>query len=281
MRLWAGVGLGAAAALGTAMAVRWLRPKSTPWEPTEDEGVLEVRGESGSAESAEREALVEPEASTQPWSRADGRALIERLGRQGNMTPAQIQFLVFVASKESRLRPNVGRGDPALRPPGLHRFLVDLDEADAARRAYARNARVFADCGHDPEAYSFGSAGLFGFLPTYPLYHFRRTPLRCAHPYEVFDPPFSMAAAYSFARGLSRHPAFDGTVVELRAGWGALARMKNPESYAHKIPEWRAQLRELGIEESWLFEAAPTWPKRDLMALYHAMGGRLARAEVA
>lgn len=282
MRLWAGIGLGAAAVVGTAMAVRWLRPEPTspPWEPTEDEGVLEVRGESVSAESSAVES-EETEFSAQPWSRAQGRALIERLGRQGGMTAEQVQFLVFVASKESRFRPNVGRGDPALRPPGLHTFLVDLDEADAARRAYARNARVFADCGHDPAAYSFGSAGLFGFLPTYPLYHFRRTPLRCAHPYEVFDPAFSMAAAYSFARGLSGHPAFDGTVVELRAGWGALARMKNPESYAHKLPEWQAQLRDLGIEESWLFEAAPTWPKRDLMALYHAMGGRLARAEVA
>lgn len=272
MRLWAGIGLGAAAVVGTAAAVRWLRPKSPPWEPTEDEGVLEVR--------EEPVVEVDADARAEPWSRTEGRSLIERLGRQGGMTPEQVQFLVFVASKESGFRPNVGRGDPALRPPGLDTFVVDLDEADAARRAYARNARVFADCGHDPEAYCFGSAGLFGFLPTYPLYHFRRTPLRCAHPYEVFDAAFSMAAAYSFARGLSGHPAFDGTVVELRAGWGALARMKNPESYAHKLSEWQAQLRELGIEASWLFEAAPTWPRRDLMALYHAMGGRLARAKV-
>lgn len=244
------------------MALRWLRPKA-PWEPTEDDGVLEVRGGPGFLDSED--------PNTQ------GRTLVEQLGRQGGMTPEQVQFLVFVASKESHFRPNVGRGDPALRPPGLHRFLVDLKEASAARRAYDRNAEVFSDCGHDPAAYSFGSGGLFAFLPVYPLYHFRKTPLRCAHPYEVFDAPFAMAAAYSFARSLSRHPAFDGTVAELRAGWGALARMKEPEFYADKLPEWQEQLRGLELDESWLHARAPAWPKRDLMQLYRSMGGRLAR----
>ena len=268
MRLWASVGLGAAAGAGAAVVLRWIR-SSTPWVPTEDDGVLEARGE------------TPWHGETEPPPSPEGRALLEQLGHRGGMTPAQVQFLVFVASKESRFWPNVGRGDPALRPPGLRTFWADPGEANAARKAYLRNARVFADCGHDPAAYSFGSGGLFGFLPTYPLYHFRQTPLRCAHPYEVFDPPFAMAAAYSFARGLSRHPEFDGTVVELRAGWGALAWMKDPQSYADKLPGWRAQLRELGIDEAWLFEAAPTWPKRDLLGLYHAMGGRLARAAVA
>ena len=262
MRLWASVGLGAAAGAGAALALRWLQPKGL-WTPTEDDGVLEERGESP------------PEADTP--SSAEGRALIERLGRQGGMTPEQVQFLVFVAAKESRFWPNVGRGDPKLRPPGLRTFWADLHEADAARKAYTRNAGLFADCGHPAEAYSFGSGGLFGFLPVYPLYHFRQTPLRCAHPYAVFDPPFSMAAAYSFARGLSRHPAFDGTVVELRAGWGSLARMQDPQSYAAKRPPWSVQLRELGIDAAWLDAPAPHWPKRDLMDLYHSMGGQLAR----
>lgn len=249
--------------------LRWLR-SGAPWEPTEDDGVLEERVEP---------SVVELDGGTPP--RPQGRALIERLGRQGDMTPAQIQFLVFVAYKESRFAPNVGRGDPQLRPPGLRTFWVDLDEAKAARRAYMRNARLFADCGHDPAAYSFGSGGLFAFLPTYPLFHFRRTPLRCVHPYEVFDPPFAMAAAYSFAGGLSRYPAFDGRVASLRAGWGSLARMKDPQSYAHILPDWESQLRELDIDASWLFARAPSWPKRDLMGLYHAMGGRLAREQVA
>ena len=86
-----------------------------------------------------------------------------------------------------------------------------------------------------------------------------------------------MAAAYSFARGLSQHPAFDGTVAELRAGWGALARLQDPQSYAHKRPVWSAQLRELGFDAWWLDARAPQWPKRDLMDLYRSMGGHLAR----
>lgn len=268
MKLWMTVGVGAAVGLGVSVLARRLQRPALRWEPSEDDGVLEVE--------RTRTVIEHPTTADVSGPSPQGRSLIEQLGRRGGMTDAQVQFLVFVAAKESRFRPNVGRGDPALEPPGLHNFLVDLHEAGAARRAYERNAEMFSDCGHPPSAYSFGSGGLFAFLPTYPLFHLRKTPLRCAHPYEVFDPVFSMTAAYSFARGLSRHPFFDGTVVELRAGWGALANMKDPSAYAGKIPGWRGQLEELGIEEQWLFEPAPQWPKRDLMALYRDMGGRLA-----
>lgn len=262
MRLWAALGLGATAGAGLAVALR-MRSRGR-WEPTADDGVLEER--------SDPPAVVEVDRPS-----AEGRALIEDMGRRAGMSDAQVQFLVFVASKESRFRPNVGRGDPNLEPPGLHTFLVDAREANAARRAFERNAKHFADCGHDPAAYSFGSGGLFAFLPTYPLYHLRKTPLRCAHPYEVFDAAFSMTAAYSFARGLSRNRYFDGSVAELRAGWGALAWMRDSPRMAERMPRWRAQLRGLGIDDSWLQAQAPAWPKRDLMALYRSMGGRLAR----
>ncbi len=257
MKLWLTMGVGAALGAGASVLLRALRPNAQR-EPTQDDGVLEDRGESVLDIS----------------ERVQGRALIESLGRRGGMTPEQVQFLVFVARKESRFWPNVGRGDPDLRPEGLRRFDVDLREAAAAQKAYARNAELFADCGHDPSAYGFGSGGLFAFLPVYPLVHLRNTPLRCAHPYAVFDPAFSMAGAYSFARGLSRHPFFDGTVLELRAGWGALRSMQDPDFYAGRLPLWKKQLRELGIAESWLFAKAPAWPKRDLMDLYRSMGGR-------
>ncbi len=269
MKLWVSVGVGAAVGAGVSVLARRLQRSTMLWEPTEDDGVLEVE--------RTRAVIEHPTVVDVSGPSAEGRALIEQLGRRGGMTDAQVQFLVFVASKESRFRPDVGRGDPAIEPPGLHNFLVDLREAGAARKAYERNAEVFADCGHPPSAYSFGSGGLFAFLPTYPLFHLRKTPLRCAHPYEVFDAVFSMTAAYSFARGLSRHPFFDGTVMELRAGWGALATMKDPSAYAGRIPGWREQLEALGVEPEWLYAPAPQWPKRDLMALYRSMGGRLAR----
>ncbi len=270
MKLWMTVGAGAALGVGVSVLARRLQRGALLREPSEDDGVLEGDRADLEDEHSGMAGVSGPSS--------EGRALIERLGRRGRMTDTQIQFLVFVAAKESRFRPNVGRGDPALEPPGLHSFFADLDEAYAARRAYERNAEVFADCGHPPSAYSFGSGGLFAFLPTYPLFHLRKTPLRCAHPHEVFDPVFAMTAAYSFARGLSRHPFFDGTVVELRAGWGALANMKDPNIYARKTPGWREQLEALGIDAEWLYAAAPQWPKRDLMALYRDMGGRLVQA---
>ena len=262
MSVWKSVGIGAAIGAGLSALLRALGRGETPWEPTEDDGVLE-----------EREA-----APAMSGGAVAGRKLVESLGQRAGMTPEQIQFLVFVAWGESKFFPNVGRGDPALRPPGLRKFYTLPTEAVAAQKAYARNARVFEDCGHEASAYGFGSGGLFAFLPTYPLFHLRGTPLRCAHPYEVFDAAFSMTAAYSFARSLTRHPAFDGTVVELRAGWGALRSMKDPNYYAGKLSHWRAQLKLLGIDEGWLFAPAPSFPKRDLLQLYHAMGGRLARS---
>ena len=261
MKFWATLGLGAVAGAGVSMALRHQTA------PSVDDGVLEARIDDG----VETVATLED-----PPVNPASRERIEALGAAAGMSPDQVQFLVFVAFKESRFRPNVGRGDPRLQPPGMHRFAVDLAEADAARRAYERNAKRLADCGHEPASYSFGSGGLFAFLPTYPLVHLRHTPLRCAHPYDVFDPAFSMTAAYSFARGLSRSRFFDGTVRALRAGWGSLANMKDPQRHADKLPRWRRHLRAVGVDESWLHEGAPAWPKRDLMTMYRAMDGRLA-----
>lgn len=260
MTIWKVLGIGAAVGAGiTAMVQALGGSKESSPSATEDNGVLEDRT---GAPDDDGDDLY-----------AEGRALIETLGRRGGMTEEQIRFLVFVARNESKFHPDVGRGDPALRPPGLREFYDDKSESLAAKAAYERNAAVFADCGHDPSDYYFGSGGLFAFLPTYPLYHLRKTPLRCASPYEVFDPAFSMTAAYSFARGITQHPAFDGTVLELRVGWGSLKRMQDPAAYAGRIPLYTKQLRQLGIDEGWLKAQAPQWPKRDLMALYRSMGG--------
>jgi len=255
MSIWKVLGIGAAVGVGIGALV--LASGSAEAAASEDNGVLEDRTDRDGGETFD----------------ASGRDLIEELGRRGGLTDEQIRFLVFVARNESQFNTLAGRGDPDLQPPGLTYFADDTSESRAAKRAFDRNRHIFEDCGHDESAYYFGSGGLFAFLPVYPLYHFRKTPLRCAHPYEVFDPAFAIAAAYSFARGISQHPYFDGTVVELRAGWGGLGKMKDANAYAGKLTRWRKQLRQLGIDERWLFAKAPQFPKRDLVELYRSMGG--------
>lgn len=261
MSLWKVLGIGAAVGVGIGALVRALGSSEGSQALSEDNGYVEDRPDNDVADLERSGPNLE------------GLAALEALGRRGGMTAEQIRFLAFVARNESHFYPNVGRGDPELEPPGMRTFYEAKYESNNAKAAFDRNKHLFADCGHEETAYYFGSGGLFAFYPVYPLFHLRDTPLRCAHPYELFDPVFSMTAAYSFARGLSARSNFDGTVVGLRAGWGAPRTMHDPSAYEGKLPLWRKQLRQLGVDEGWLYAKAPEWPKRDLMELYRSMGG--------
>ncbi|MCG8590646.1 MAG: hypothetical protein MJE66_15250 [Proteobacteria bacterium] len=209
-----------------------------------------------------------------------GKKLVRDLAARGGLTERQTDFLVFVAYGESGLKPDVGLGNPALFPPGTRpntraSQAAQEREAYAAAKAYAENLDTFEGCGHPASEYSFGSGGLFAFLPVYALDKFKGTPLVCASPFEVFDPPFAIAAAYGFARGLTQRSAYLGTVASLRSGWGLPKKIGDLERIERKGPKWRRQLRELGFPESMLDSEAPSFPRRDLVAMYRAMGGRL------
>lgn len=207
-------------------------------------------------------------------SDARGRELIPSMCARAGLPDDVATFFNFVARGESGWNPNVGRGDPELAPAGV-KIIDDPNEANAARIAYSRRASTFAGCGQPPEDYQFGSGGLFAALPTYWLYHVRNTPLRCASPFEVFDPAFAITGAYSFARGISQHPKFEGNVRSLRAGWGSLKRMVE-RNYDHKLAKWREHAGDIGLAGSYIDGPAPKFPKLDLLELYHRLGGELA-----
>ena len=219
------------------------------------------------------ESAIDTEAGRVP-SAARGRDLIPSLCAQAGLPDDVATFLNFVARGESGWNPLVGRGDPTLAPNHVQ-INVDFSEARAARIAYGRRASTFEGCGHAAQDYGFGSGGLFAALPTYWLYHVRNTPLRCASPFEVFDPAFAITGAYSFARGVSRHPAFEGNVRSLRAGWGSLKRMST-RNYEQKLAKWRKHANDLGMSGTYIDQPAPSFPKLDLLDLYHRLGGDLA-----
>lgn len=254
---WAlgGIAVAAAAGVGTVLGVLSGRKKFQ----SEDFGGLDDR-EDGDAEFT-------------PISDR-GRDLIPSLAAQAGLPNDVARFLNFVARGESGWVPTVGRGDPSLVPDGV-KINLDMSEAQGARTAYNRRSNIFAGCPHPPEDYQFGSGGLFAALPTYWLYHMRNTPLRCASPFEVFDPAFAIAGAYSFARGISQHPKFEGNVRSLRAGWGSLQRMID-RNYDHKLAKWRGHANDIGQSASYIDGPAPKFPRLDLLKLYHSLGGELA-----
>jgi hypothetical protein len=201
-----------------------------------------------------------------------------KIASRGGLTPKQADFLAFVAYGESGLNPRTGLGNPAQFPPGTQpntrpSVALQMSEANAARIAYERNESWLGACPHPATAYSFGSGGLFGQLPTYAMAQFRGTSLECASPYLIFEPSFAIAAAYGFARGLTMRDDYQGTVESLRSGWGLPSAIGDPDRIMKKSPKWRRHLRALGMPEAMLAAKAPTFPRRDLVAMVDAMEG--------
>lgn len=224
-----------------------------------------------------------PEPDDAPPDRDDapenerGRDLIPELCERAGIDGDIATLLNFIARGESGWNPRVGRGLAGFTPPDV-KIYHDPTEAHYSALAYRsvkrRHPSTLEGCRQPPEHYTWGSGGLFAALPVYWVHHFRSTPLRCESPLEVFDPPYAIAGAYSFARGIQRHSGYEGSVKSLRAGWGSLKRMST-RNYARKLPKWRKHARAVGKPESYIDGPAPNLPRRDLYELYQAMGGRL------
>jgi hypothetical protein len=201
-----------------------------------------------------------------PPQQSAGLSEFRRLASAGGLSSDQVDFLSFVAYGESGLKSDVGLGIPELFPQGTRPNMsasasAQMNEAKAAQRAYENSLSWLAECGqpYPPAAYGFGSGGLFAFLPAYALAQFRGSTLACESPYRVFDPPFAIAAAYGFARGLTQRSGYLGTWESLRAGWGLPSQMDNLERIAGKREKWRKHLRAVGLDESLLSKPAPSF----------------------
>lgn len=208
-------------------------------------------------------------------SARSGLDYLRELGDAAGMTPEQVDFLAFVAYGESGLKPNVGLGIPEMFPAGTKpntraSQAAQAREARAAANAYEANTGWLGSCGYPASAYSFGSGGLFAFLPTYALAQFKGTPLACANPAMVFDAAFAMAAAYGFARSLTQRSGYLGTYGSLRSGWGLPSKIGDRDRIASKAAKWNGHLKALGLNRT-VESQAPAFPRRDLVLMFEAM----------
>lgn len=137
----------------------------------------------------------------------------------------------------------VALGESSFNPDARNESALESRQAEAGldgalgRGFYEQNPSVVDDRG----AWTFGSGGWFGFLPSTALAAGGRDgPWAQAHPRAIFDPVESIVMAADYAARILRHyvsdlPAREQTWMALRRGWvrPALAadwQERNPRS---------------------------------------------------
>lgn len=141
---------------------------------------------------------------------------------------------------------------------GNHRAVNDsAREAEAARDAFERSRARFSKCNNPEESYTWGSGGLFGFLPASAFAQMKTG--RCLSPHLILTPEVSLAAAVGFAGGLMRSPKFKAvpTWANLRAMWGWPAKGGDRERLANRRPIHEGHAIAVGLPPSFLDQSPP------------------------
>jgi len=159
-------------------------------------------------------------------------------------------FLSAVAYTESRFSLSAKNTSPG--------------ERAAAKRGYDRNASWLATCGLPEAAYTWGSGGWYGFLPTSLMaaWRYAKKSLRCMDPREVVkDPRLSTIAAIDYARRVMRWPDWgrsQGDWYALRRAWASpgLSDASRPDIDSR----FRAALQAIGVPPEWATGKVPPVP---------------------
>lgn len=167
-----------------------------------------------------------PERPASREGQEELRSYLETLHEAGALPGFRI-FAEAVARRESGFNSQAKNTSPT--------------EAAAAARLFdgARSRGHFADNPHvgDRSAWTFGSGGWFGFLPSTGLAQGgHEGPWQQAHPSTIFDPIESTAMAAAYAAAIIRNyfdrlPASERNWLAVRRGWRSIAL----------IPDWREE----------------------------------------
>lgn len=174
-------------------------------------------------------------------------AAVRALAAEAGLSEVWGDFFALVAFGESRGNPESINDSPK--------------EAEAAARAYRRNAHRLEHCGHAPQQYTFGSGGWFGFLPANAVLQLGPDH-RCIDPASVFEPRKAMAMAVGFARGLMRWKRFERvpTWLNLRVMWGSPTEGGDAGVLRRARAEITDGARAVGIPAERLDETPPPLP---------------------
>lgn len=161
-----------------------------------------------------------------------------------------LRFLEVTAYRESKFNPAAWNDSPG--------------ETKASQRAVDRLRDRLDELPIDPDAWAYGSKGLFQFLGPYVIAKSKgwRFPEAMADPDMAFDPGTSVAAAFDFARGLMRFPNFADSWASLRVGWGLPAKMGDPKYLESRGRAMEDRAAKLGWARGWVHKKPVLPPKR-------------------
>jgi len=178
--------------------------------------------------------------SLPPTTGSKGRAELVRLLDATGMSADWRDFFLLVAVNESGYNPRAAN--------------LSATEASASAKMYNRNRAKLLDCPWPASAFTWGSGGYFGMMPTLAVLHLPPD-LRCVDPSAaVFVEGLNIAAAVDNARSLLGWSNYktSPSYLNLRAGWGWPAKMGDPAFLAEKLPRYQEHARRARVAESLL-----------------------------
>jgi hypothetical protein len=141
-------------------------------------------------------------------------------------------FLIATMWTESRFNQYAFNGvivpvgaPPEVEPSGAS-LATRTKEADAASRAYDRNAERYAKCGFPKSWYAAGSYGLAQVLPANAMAAWWGTDRECVSPFFLWTEIGNIVASYAMLARLQNWKGWDGDVVTARMGWRSPELMK-------------------------------------------------------
>lgn len=170
-----------------------------------------------------------------PSGGSDKAKLYAQLRKVSLLTEDQRLFLMLVAYGESRYEPGAkNTSDDALAL------------ANAAYDSLVAQDRLDASCGYTRESLTRdGAAGRFGRLVPYYVDDLRDV-VPCIKPESINDGLHDIVAAVAQARRLQNYASWNGTIGDLRAGWGRPSWMGG-NAPAERIARWAGHADDEGF----------------------------------
>lgn len=167
------------------------------------------------------------------------------------------RFLLCVAWSESRLNPLAVNDS--------------TDEAEDALAGYLRVVDRLVGCSWPAAAYTFGSGGLYGFLPSTAVFQLGEPYSPCIDPrVALFEPRVATAVAVGYARGLMGWAGFrrSPSWANLLVGWNRPGGMGDESAISRRVTSLDERSREMGFATGWARQQPPslTIRARDVLA---------------